>query len=137
MPITAATESKSSAGKMTLRACRKSFAAVFPALLHLLCYSFAVFAACSVRHSSYSTVLAVCALVVILVPELAEFRVPRFLAFFAMWGDAASASRQIEVYAQQFGELAGHRRILESISVFVLPACMLIGTLAMKAGLDA
>lgn len=113
------------------------FAAVFPVLLHLLCYSFAVFAACSVRHSSYSTALAVCALSVILVPELADFRVPRFLSFFAMWGDAADASRQIEVYAQEFGGLAGHRRILESISVFVMPACMLIGALAISTSIAA
>lgn len=113
------------------------FAAVFPALLHLMSYSFAVFAACSVRHSSYSTVLAVCALSVILVPELADFRVPRFLSFFAMWGDAADASRQIEVYAQQFGEPAALMRICGSISEFVLPACMLIGAIAIPASIAA
>ena len=64
-------------------------------LLHLLCYSIAVFMACSVRHSSYSTILAVGALMLILVPELADFGVPGFLSFFTMWRDGAVGSSQL------------------------------------------
>lgn len=72
-----------------VRTSSPGFAAVFPMLLHLLCYSIAVFMACVVRHSTYATVLAVGALMLILVPEMADFGVPRFLSFFAMWRDAA------------------------------------------------
>ncbi len=74
-----------------VRTSSPGFAAVFPMLLHLLCYSIAVFMACIVRHSTYATVFAVGALMLIIIPELAEFRVPRFLAFFTMWKDTADA----------------------------------------------
>jgi len=78
-----------------VRTSSPGFAAVFPMLLHLLCYSIAVFMACSVRHSSYSTVLAVGVLMLILVPELADFGVPRLLSFFTMWRDAAVGSSRL------------------------------------------
>ena len=117
-----------------VRTVSPGFAAVFPMLLHLLCYSLAVFAACSVRHSSYSTVLAVCALLVIIIPELAEFQVPRFLSFFTMWRDAALASESLAIGAQGYRALwqTGYYAI-----PFLLPACILIGAIALPATVAA
>ena len=72
------------------------FASLFPLLLHLLCYSIAVFMACILRHTTYATVFAVGALIVlILVPELPKSVLPRFLSFLTMWNDAAPVSRRL------------------------------------------
>ena len=120
----------------TVRAASPGFAAVFPMLLHLLCYSLAVFAACSVRHSSYSTVLAVGALLVIIVPELADFRVPRFLSFFALWSDAVHAYVGLAVAYQEPGDpplwQIGYVAFLS-----LLPACILIGAIALPTTIAA
>ena len=112
-----------------VRTASPGIAAVFPMLLHLLCYSLAVFAACSVRHSSYSTVLAVGALLVIIVPELNDFRVPRFLSFLTIWRDAAQASTSL---ASAFGA-HGYPTLWQIGYVAflrLLPACILIGAIA-------
>ncbi len=92
-------------------------AACFPMVLHLLCYSLAVLAACSVRHSSYSTVLAVCALVAILLPSLADFRIPQYLSFFELW---EKASRFERAYRYNWGAMS-----------FLWTACALVGTIAL------
>ena len=107
-----------------VRTSSPGFAAAFPMLLHILFYSVAVFMACSVRHSSYSTVLAVGALMLILVPELADFRVPRSLAFFTMWNDATSACRISHVpdYPILWKTIYGS-------ALYLPPAFMLIGAI--------
>lgn len=117
-----------------VRTVSPGFAAVFPMLLHLLCYSLAVFAACSVRHSSYSTVLAVCALLVIIVPELADFRVPRFLSFLTMWSDAAQAYQSLAFGAH--GSPALWQTGFYAIP-FLLPAGTLIGAIALPTTVAA
>lgn len=72
------------------------FASFFPLLLHLLCYSIAVFMACIVRHTTYATVFAVGALMVlILAPEVPKSGLPRFMSFLTMWSDAAPVSRRL------------------------------------------
>ena len=92
-------------------------AACFPMVLHLLCYSLAVLAACSVRHSSYSTVLAVSALLAILLPELADFRIPQYLSFFELW---EKASRFEVAYRHNWGAMS-----------FLLTAGALVGAIAL------
>ena len=97
----------------------RGIAAFFPALLHLLCYSLAVLAACSVRHSTYGGVFAVGGLLVILIlPEMAYIQMPFFLSFFHMWGEAASAAQA-------------------TFLVHLLPACILVGVFAFPATLTA
>ncbi len=119
-----------------VRTSSPGFAALFPMLLHLLCYSMAVFAAVSVRHSSYSTVIAVGALMVILIPEYADYRVPRFLSFFSMWNDAGHASSGLSIGSTDPGYLT----LLQTGSVlplFFLPASLLIGAIAVPATIIA
>jgi hypothetical protein len=63
-------------------------ASVFPILLHLSCYSVAVFFACTVRHSTYATVFAVGVMLsAILIPELPYVRLPEYLSFLMLWNE--------------------------------------------------
>lgn len=119
-----------------VRTASPGFAAVFPMLLHLLCYSLAVFAACSVRHSSYSTVLAISALMVIIIPELAEFQVPRFLSFLTMWRDAVRAYVGLAIGAREPGYPAPWQ-IGYAAFRSLLPACILIGVIALPTTVAA
>jgi hypothetical protein len=109
--------------------------AVFPMLLHLLCYSIAVFMACSVRHSTYSTVLAVGVLSLILVPEMAEFRVPRFLAFFTMWQDATRGATSL-ASAFQLGHLPFWLTCYDAF-LYLSPALILIGAIVIPTTVAA
>jgi len=119
-----------------IRSSCPGFAAAFPMLLHLLCYSIAVFMACIVRHSTYSTVLAFGALMLITVPEMAEFRVPRFFTFFSMWHDAASASTLLFPL-----DLGSGFPVLWQAGVgavtFLLPAIVLVGAIVIPTTLTA
>lgn len=66
----------------------------FPVLLHLLVYCLSVLAACSIRHSIYSTVFAVCgALVILLPPLVAKGEIPRHFSLLELW-DIALLSDQ-------------------------------------------
>lgn len=65
--------------------------ALFPLLLHLLVYSLAVLAACAIRHSVYSTVIAVCVVLAVLLPgEVHWAGLPQWLSFFHLWSTAHS-----------------------------------------------
>lgn len=106
-----------------VRTSSPGIAACFPMLLHLLCYSLAVLAACSVRHSSYSTVFAVIgALVVICLPEFPELQVPEFLSFLRLWENAARYTRY-----NRMTDLIGGSALVGTISlVATLTAAFLI-----------
>ena len=119
-----------------VRTSTPGFAAVFPTLLHLLCFSIAVFMACSVRHSTYSTVLAVAAVFVILLPELTELRVPRSLAFVTMWKDAASASESLALVSHVHGNPILWKTIYGS-ALYLLPAFILIGAIVIPTTIAA
>ena len=72
-----------------VRTSSPGFAAIFPMLLHLMCYSIAVFFACTVRHSTYATVFAVGVIMsVILIPELPYVRLPQYVSFLMLWQEA-------------------------------------------------
>lgn len=63
--------------------------ALFPVLMHLFVYSLAVLAACAIRHSVYSTVIAVCVvLAFVLLPEVNWVHLPQRLSFFDLWTSA-------------------------------------------------
>ncbi len=118
-----------------VRSSSPGFAAFFPMLLHLLCYSIAVFMACIVRHSTYSTVLAFGAWMLITVPEMAEFRVPRFLTFFSMWHDAASAYPSLFIGSQP-GYPKPWQTCLFAVS-YLCPGIVLVGAIAIPTTLAA
>jgi len=61
---------------------------VFATLLHLFAYSMAVLAACGVRHTAYSAILAAAAVVVVIFPPLVFVHFPKALSFMGMWEDA-------------------------------------------------
>ncbi len=118
-----------------VRTSSPGFAAMFPLLLHLLCYSIAVFMACSVRHSTYSTVLAIGALFLIVVPEMTELRVPRFLAFFTMWRKASGGATGLAISFQH-----GHPTFWQSCYgsiLYLSPAFILIGAIAIPTTIAA
>ena len=120
-----------------VRTSSPGFAAVFPMLLHLLCYSIAVFMACIVRHSTYATVLAVGALMVlILVPELPKSVLPGFLSFFSMWRDAANASRRIFSLGQRSGHPVLWQIGIHAVS-YLPPAFFLVGAIVIPTTLAA
>jgi hypothetical protein len=79
-----------------VRTSSPGFAAIFPMLLHLLCYSIAVFFACTVRHSTYATVFAVGVIMsVILIPELPYVRLPQYVSFLMLWQAAVRGNSSL------------------------------------------
>jgi hypothetical protein len=92
-----------------VRTSSPGFKSIFPILLHLPCYSIAVFFACTVRHSTYATVLAVGVILAgIMVPELSDVHLPEYLSFLMLWRKADN----------------GYSNLLPAffmVSVFVIP----------------